>query len=142
MRGCILEVNSAGLGDGVIDSMFLYHFVDFDLRVEHFISEKKLIQISRKCLLSYCFFSDKKAFKSSLDLYFHPSIALLSSEWKKRNIPRLLEALEKGFFWERLGRGSRTLLSPVKLYGRIWKWKLDQNLYMALLIVAVCTVLF
>ena len=62
MRGCILEVNSAGLGDGVIDSMFLYHFVDFDLRVEHFISEKKLIQISRKCLLSYCFFSDKKSF--------------------------------------------------------------------------------
>ena len=32
--------------------------------------------------------------------------------------------------------------SPVKLYQRIWIWNLDQNLIIALLIMAVCTVLF
>ena len=35
MRGCILEVNSGGLGV-VIDSMFVYYFVDPDLGVEIF----------------------------------------------------------------------------------------------------------
>ena len=32
--------------------------------------------------------------------------------------------------------------SPVKLYQRIWIWNLDQNLMLALLIMAVCAVLF
>ena len=45
------------------------------------MSEKNFMQISRKCLLFYFFliffffYGDKeKAFKSSLDLHFHPSI--------------------------------------------------------------------
>ena len=37
---------------------------------------------------------------------------------------------------------SRSLLSPVKLYQRILKLNLCKNLIMALLIDAVCTVLF
>ena len=91
----------------VIDSVFVYHFVDPDLRVETFFEKDgaakngkvdfeigdtgrsahlywRLKKISfRACLLSYCFFGDKKiAFKSSLDLYFHPSIIELRIEEK------------------------------------------------------------
>ena len=40
IRGCILEVNSEGLGARVVtDDLFVYHFIDSDLRVEIF-SEK------------------------------------------------------------------------------------------------------
>ena len=56
--------------------MFVYHFVDPDLRLRYFmqISEKNFIQISRKCLLSWGFLVTKIAFKSFLDLYFCLSI--------------------------------------------------------------------
>ena len=67
MRGCILEVNSEGLGDGVIDSMFVYHFVDFDLRVETFHAWKKCLKknsykFQENIFFLIVFFSDKKSF--------------------------------------------------------------------------------
>ena len=55
------------------------------------------------------------------------------------------EVLGESFFcfpgrdWEGV---CRKLLSQVKLYQRFWIWNIDQSLNMALLIVAVCTVLF
>ena len=55
-----------------------------------------------------------------------------------------LDVLGKEFFYfpERDSEGiCRKLLSLVKLYQRFWIWNIDQNLNMALLIVAVCTVL-
>ena len=80
----------------VIDSMFVYHFVHTDLRVEIFLEKEgaaengsvdfkigytgtsahlywRLKKIScRVCLPFYCFFGDKKiAFKSFLELHFH-----------------------------------------------------------------------
>ena len=39
-----------------------------------------------------------------------------------------------------MGGVCRKLLSLVKLYQRFWIWNIDQNLNMALLIVAACTV--
>ena len=83
----------------VIDSMRVYYFVDFDLRVEiifrkegtaengqidfeigdistsaHWYWRLKTISC-RACLLFYYFFGDKKiALKSPFDLYFHPFI--------------------------------------------------------------------
>ena len=71
-----------------------------------------------------------------------------SSELRKRYMLRLslmcLEALEGGFscFPGRDWKGARRKLSLVKLNQWIWMWNLYQNLILALLIVAVCTVLF
>ena len=48
------------------------------------------------------------AFKSSLDLYFHPSIIEFRMEEQihtKGVVGVCLEVLEEGFSWERLGRG-------------------------------------
>ena len=39
MRGCIFEINSEGLGWLVIDSIFVDHFVEPDLRVETFFQK-------------------------------------------------------------------------------------------------------
>ena len=79
----------------VIDIMFVYHFVDSDLKIEIFFEKEglaenggvdfeigdigtsallywRLKKISCKaCLLFYCILATKIAFKSSLDLYFH-----------------------------------------------------------------------
>ena len=46
------------------------------------------------------------------------------------------------FLWEIKDGVGRNLLSEVKQYQKIWKRDLDQNLIIALLIVAVCIVLF
>ena len=59
------------------------------------------------------FFDDKKlAFKSSLDLYFHPSIIEFSMAEKipLRLLLMCLEMLEEGFSCERLGR---ELVEPI-----------------------------
>ena len=82
----------------VINSIFVYHFVDFDLRVEIFFKKEwagenggvdfeivdigtsahlhwRLKKISCRAFLFCHFFGDKKiAFKSFFDLYFHPFI--------------------------------------------------------------------
>ena len=116
--------------------------VDFekgDIRTSAHLYWKLTKNLCRACLLSYCFWVSK-AFKSSLDLYFH-------LESQRRYTLRLLlclEAMEKGFScfpgrdWEGF---NRNLLSLVKLYQRIWIWNLNQHLIMALLIVSVCTLL-
>ena len=61
----------------VIGSMFVYHFVDPDLRVE-ILPCKCLKKISCKFQKNVCFLEVfwllKIAFRSSLDLYFNPSI--------------------------------------------------------------------
>ena len=69
-------------------------------------------------------------------------------ELRKRYAPRLLlislGALEEKFSrfsgtdWE---GSNRNLLPLVKLYEKVWIWNWDENLTMALLIVAVCTVI-
>ena len=62
-------------------------------------------------LLSFFFFFflwQEIAFKSSLDLYFHPSIIEFRMEEQihtKDVVGVCLEVLEEGFSWERLGRG-------------------------------------
>ena len=57
--------------------MFVYHFVDPDLRVEIFPC-KYLKKISCKFKKNVCFLGGfwglRIAFRSSLDLYFNPSI--------------------------------------------------------------------
>ena len=86
--------------------MFVDRFIDPDLRLETFFEKDRaaenggvdlyignigtsaqlhwrLNKISfRACLLFYSFFGDKKVFKSSLDLYFHPSITEFRIEKK------------------------------------------------------------
>ena len=71
-----------------------------------------------------------------------------SSESRKRyTLSLLLMCLEvlgewfSCFPWIDWEEFSRKLLSLVKLYQRIWTWNCDQNLIIALLILAVCTVL-
>ena len=114
------------------------------------ISCKCLIKISCKFQENVCFsivfFGHKKiTLKSSLDLCFHPSIFEFRMEGKIHTRPVVDVSRGAGgrIFLEETKEGViRNLLSPVKLCQRIWKWNLDQNLIMALLIVAVCTVLF
>ena len=71
-----------------------------------------------------------------------------SSESRKRyTLSLLLMCLEvlgewfSCFPWIDWEEFSRKLLSLVKLYRRIWTWNCDQNLIIALLILAVCNVL-
>ena len=118
----------------------------------------RLKKVSYKaCLLFDYFFGDKKiAFKSSFNPYFH--LFIIEFFWfaylqfrieEKVHIKILLlmclEALGEGLScfhgrdWEGV---CRKILSVVKLYQRFWIWNVDQNLKMALLIVAVCIVLF
>ena len=134
----------------VIDSMFVYPILLIPDRsvnwVRHFMemSEKIFMQILRKCLLSYFFLVTKIAFKSSLDLYFHPSIIEFRMGEKIHNkvvVDVSRSAGGRVFLWEIREGVRRNLLSQVKLYQSIWKWNLDQNLIMDLLIMAVCTVL-
>ena len=92
MRGCILK------GRVLLDSMFGYHFIDPDLRIEIFFQKDavaenggldfekwdvgtsahfywRLKKISwRVSAFSLIFWWKKIALKSSLDLYFHPLI--------------------------------------------------------------------
>ena len=83
------------------------------------------MQISRKCLLFYCFFffGDKIiAFKSSLDLYFQPSIFEFRMEEKMHT--KAVVDVSRGaggriFLGEIRKRVIRNLLSPVKLCQRI-----------------------
>ena len=116
----------------VIDSMFVHHFVDPDLRVETFFetdgaaenggvdfeiedigtSTRLTLEVEenscRACLLSYCLFGGKKtAFKSSLDLYFHPSITEFRIEGKMHaeavtDVSRGDEGRFLLFSWERM----------------------------------------
>ena len=64
------------------------------------LEDENFMKVScRACLLSYCFFGDKKiAFKSSLDLYLHPSINKfkLKERYALRLLLICLEALEEG----------------------------------------------
>ena len=114
------------------------------------ISCKWLIKISCKFQENVCFsivfFGDKKiTFKSSLDLHFYPSIFEFRMEEKIHTTTVVDVSTGAGgrIFLGEIREGvTRNLLSPVKLWQRIWKWNLEQNLIMALLIVAVCTVLF
>ena len=76
------------------------------------LEDENFMKIScRACLLSYCFFDDKKiAFKSSLDLYLHPSINKFKFEEKIRTKAIVDMSRSAGrraflFFWERLGGG-------------------------------------
>ena len=80
----------------VIDSIFVYHFVDLDLKVEIFFEKEGAVEnrdvdfeigdvgtsahlywrmttiLFRACLVFYYFFGDKKiAFKNIFDLHFH-----------------------------------------------------------------------
>ena len=115
----------------VIDSMFVHHFVDPDLRVETFfetdgaaenggvdfeIGDTRLaLEVEenscRACLLSYCLFGGKKtAFKSSLDLYFHLSITEFRIEGKMhaKAVTDVSRGDEGRFFlfsWERMEGG-------------------------------------
>ena len=120
----------------VINSMFIYHFIDPDLRVETIFEkdeakenggvdceialvhkylyklvlkvEKNLMQSLSPLLL---FFGDKKiAFKSSLDLYFHPFIIEFRIEEKIHN--KTVVDVSRGtggrvflFFLQKLGGG-------------------------------------
>ena len=112
----------------------------------------------RACLLFYYSFGDKKiAFKSPFDLYFHPfniglfSVAELLFKIEEKihikpvMLSMLLEVLREGFLgfpgrdW---GGVCGKLLSLLKLYQRFWTRNIDHNVNMALLIVAVCIVLF
>ena len=142
MRGCTLEVYSEGLV--VIESRFVYHIVDPDLRVETFFEKNGAAEnggvdfeigeigtsvhlycrsrkfFCRACLLCYCFLVTKVAFKSSLDLYFHPCITEFRIEENihtKTVVDVSRGATERIFLfsWERLGGVSRSLLSLVKL---------------------------
>ena len=133
----------------VFDSMFVYHFVDFHLRVETFHANvQKKFNVNFKKMstfLLFFFWWQKIAFKSSLDLYLHPSIIEFRVEEKIHT--KAVVDVSRGdggrIFLGEIREGvSRNLLPPIKLYQRIWKWNLDQNLIMALPIVAVCTVLF
>ena len=140
--------------------MFFYHLIVPDLKVETFFEKDeaaenggahfeivdigssaylywKLKEIScRACLLLNFF-----------DMCFHPPIIefRIEEKYTVRLLLTCLESLEEGFscFPGRDLEGlSRNILSPVKLYQRIWIWDLDHYLVMTLLIVAVCIVLF
>ena len=86
------------------------------------------------------FWWQKKSFKSPFDLHFHPFIieffwfAKLQFKIKEKiqtkavMLLMCLEVLVEGFFWERLVRVCKKLLSLVKLYQRFWIWNIDQNL--------------
>ena len=92
----------------VIDSIFVYHFVDPDLKVEIFPC-KCLKKISCKFQKNVGFLGVfwwlKMAFRSSLDLYFYPSIVnFRMGEKILRLLLMCLEALEEGFSCEILGR--------------------------------------
>ena len=123
--------------------MFVYHFVDLDLRVEAFNANvwKNFMKISRKCLLSCVFFGWQKiAFKSFPDLNFLPSIIEFRMEEKIHT--KAVGDVSRGaggriFLWEIRQGVSRNLSSQLKLYEMTWKWNLDQNLIIAWLF-ALC----
>ena len=111
-------------------SFTILFILTWGLRFFMQMSEKKFMQISRKCLLSYSFFWWQKiALKSSLDLYFHPSVIEFRME-EKIHTKAVVDASRgagERIFLEKIRDGvSRNLLSPVKLYQRIWKWNLDK----------------
>ena len=131
--------------------MFVYHFVDPDLKVKIFFENKGTaenggvdFEISTSACLEVEAFLTCTFISLLLISFDLPSY---SSESRKRYMLRLLlmclEALGKKFssFRRRDWEGvSRKLLSLVKMYQRIWI-NLSQNLIMVLLIMAVWTVL-
>ena len=132
----------------IIDSMFVYHFVDTKLRVEAFHANAwKKFHANFKKMSAFLgvFWWQKIAFKSSLDLHFHPSIIEFRMGEKIR-IKAVVDVSRGAggriFLGEIREEVSRNLLPQIKLYQRIWNWNLDQNLIVALIIVAICTVLF
>ena len=109
----------------VINSMLVHHFLDSDLRIDTSHANDKKIHANFKKMSAFLgvFFGNKKiAFKSSLDLYFHPSISEFKMEEKMRT--KVLVDVSRGtggrIFLGEIREGvSRNLLSPVKLYQRI-----------------------
>ena len=118
----------------VIDSMFVYHFVDPDLRVETFFKKDEaaenggidfkrgyrhlctlILKVEENFMQSLSalllFFGDKKvSFKSSLDLYFHPSIIEFRIEEKihTKAVVNVSRGAKRRVFlssWETLGGG-------------------------------------
>ena len=120
----------------VINSMFIYHFINPDLRVEtifekdeakenggvdceialvHKYLYKLVLKVEENLMQSLSplllFFDDKKiAFKSSVDLYFHPFIIEFRIESKIHN--KTVVDVSKGtggrvflFFLQKLGGG-------------------------------------
>ena len=120
----------------VINSIFIYHFIDPDLRVEtifekdevkenggvdceialvHKYLYKLVLKVEENLMQSLSplllFFDDKKiAFKSSVDLYFHPFIIEFRIEEKIHN--KTVVDVSKGtggrvflFFLQKLGGG-------------------------------------
>ena len=120
----------------VINSMFIYHFINPDLRFETIFEKDEAkenggvdceIALVHKCLYKLVlkveenlmqslsplllFFDDKKiAFKSSVDLYFHPFIIEFRIEEKIHN--KTVVDVSKGtggrfflFFLQKLGGG-------------------------------------
>ena len=120
----------------VINSMFIYHFINPDLRVEtifekdeakenggvdceialvHKYLYKLVLKVEENLMQSLSplllFFDDKKiAFKSSVDLYFHPFIIEFRIEEKIHN--KTVVDVSKGtggrvflFFLQKLGGG-------------------------------------
>ena len=142
MGECILEVNSEGQGGNrqYVRLPFCWFWPE---GWEN--SCKGLKKISYKfqenvCFLIARFWWQKVAFKSSLELYFHPSIIEFRIEEKihTKAVVDVSRGTEGRIFLGEIREGvSRNLLSPVTLYQRILKWNLDQNSIMALLIVAV-----
>ena len=125
--------------------MFVYHFVDSDLNVETFHPNVWFYFLVFFVFVFFFLVTKKIAFKSSLDLYFHPSIFEFRME-EKIHIKAVVDVSRGAGGRIVLGEIRegviRNLLSPVKLCQRIWKWNLYQNIIMALIIVGVCTVLF
>ena len=110
----------------MIDSMFVYHFVDSDLRVDAFhANEKKFMQFQENVyflIVVFLFDTKKIAFKSSLDLYFHPSISEFRMEEKihTKALVNVSRSTGGRIFQGEIREGvSRNLLSPVKRYQEI-----------------------
>ena len=124
----------------VIDSMFIYHFVDPDLRVEIFFEKDEtpenggvdfeLGEIGTSCTELkveenlFVFVTKKMLLEALLTCTFIPSLS--SSESRKKYTLRILltclDILEEGFScfpWRNWEWISRNLFSLVKLYPRI-----------------------
>ena len=147
--------------------MFVYHFVDPGVRVETFFEKDEAAEndgrwfwnrgYSKLCTLLFkaeenfmqslsaflLLFDDKKICPILSSLYYW--VHSRGKTYTLRLLLTCLEALEEGFFCFP-GRDQegviRSLFSLVNLYQTIWIWNLDQNLIMAFLLAAFCSVLF
>ena len=99
-------------------------------------------KLHAKPVCFFVFWWQKVAFKTSLDTYSYPII--IEFFWFAQLQFRIEEKIHTKAVADvfRDWKGARRKLSLVKLNQWIWMWNLYQNLILALLIVAVCTVLF